>query len=58
MVVPIRPAPNGTIACREHFNRKMLFQGFDRTIHMEFGYRNEDFTEWRLFHGSVIMTTE
>lgn len=40
---------NGTMTPRERFNAQMNFQPFDRTFNMEFGYWNENFTQWKMF---------
>jgi uroporphyrinogen decarboxylase len=34
---------------RERFNRQMHYQSVDRCFNMEFGYWNENFTEWDIF---------
>ncbi len=34
---------------RERFNRQMHYEPVDRCFNMEFGYWNENFTEWDLF---------
>ena len=34
---------------RERFNRQMHYQSVDRCFNMEFGYWDENFTEWPLF---------
>lgn len=52
-IVPIRPRWKGTLTDRERFNRQMHYQPVDRCFNMEFGYWDENFTEWALFrdHG-------
>jgi uroporphyrinogen decarboxylase len=39
---------------RERFNRQMHYQSVDRSFNMEFGYWDENFTEWDIFTGSGI----
>lgn len=52
-VKPLLPPWPGTLTARERFNRQMHFQTVDRSFNMEFGYWNENFTEWSIFveHG-------
>ncbi len=52
-VKPLLPPWPGTLTARERFNRQMHFQAVDRSFNMEFGYWNENFTEWSIFveHG-------
>ena len=52
-ITPIRPAWKGTMTGRERFNRQMHYQSVDRCFNMEFGYWDENFTEWKMFvdHG-------
>lgn len=44
----------GTMTARERFNRQMHYQSVDRCFNMEFGYWNENFTEWDLFRDNGI----
>lgn len=48
-VTPCRPKWKGTLSDRERFNRQMHYQPVDRCFNMEFGYWNENFTEWPIF---------
>ena len=48
-ILPCRPKWKGTMTDRERFNRQMHYQSVDRSFNMEFGYWNENFTEWPLF---------
>ena len=48
-ITPIRPRWKGTMTDRERFNRQMHYQSVDRCFNMEFGYWEENFTEWDLF---------
>jgi uroporphyrinogen decarboxylase len=51
---PIRKKWNGTMTDRERFNRQMHFQSVDRCFNMEFGYWDENFTEWDIFRDNGI----
>ena len=44
----------GTMTPRERFNAQMHFQPFDRTVNMEFGYWQENYTQWDLFTDNGI----
>jgi hypothetical protein len=48
-IVPCRPRWKGTLSDRERFNRQMHYQPVDRCFNMEFGYWDENFSEWDLF---------
>ncbi len=48
-ITPILSSWPGKMTGRERFKRQMNYQSFDRTFNMEFGYWNENFTEWPLF---------
>ena len=48
-VTPIREKWAGTMTDRERFNRQMHYEPVDRCFNMEFGYWNENFTEWSIF---------
>jgi hypothetical protein len=48
-IMPIRPRWKGLMTDRERFLRQMNYQPFDRCFNMEFGYWDENFTEWPLF---------
>ncbi len=52
-IKPILEKWEGRMTDRERFNRQMHFQSVDRCFNMEFGYWEENFTEWPLFrdHG-------
>lgn len=51
---PIRAKWAGRMTDRERFNRQMHYQPFDRCFNMEFGYWDENFTEWPLFLDNAI----
>jgi len=43
---------------RERFNRQMHYQSVDRSFNMEFGYWDENFTEWDIFANNGIKSNE
>jgi uroporphyrinogen-III decarboxylase len=53
-ITPCRPKWPGTLTDRERFNRQMHYQPVDRCFNMEFGYWDENFTEWPLFYENGI----
>ncbi len=57
-ITPIRPKWKGTLTDRERFNRQMHYQPVDRCFNMEFGYWDENFTEWPLFYENGITNNE
>lgn len=57
-IQPIRQKWAGTMTDRERFNRQMHYQPFDRCFNMEFGYWDENFTEWPLFYENGITCNE
>jgi hypothetical protein len=57
-VQPIRPRWKGTLTDRERFNRQMHYQTVDRCFNMEFGYWEENFSEWYIFRDNGIKTNE
>lgn len=58
IIQPIRQKWPGTMTDRERFNRQMHYQPFDRCFNMEFGYWDENFTEWPLFYENGITCNE
>jgi len=48
-ITPIRKPWKGELTHRERFLRQMRFQPVDRSFNMEFGYWQENYTEWDLF---------
>ena len=48
-IKPIRPPWKGELTPRERFNRQMSFQPVDRCFNMEFGYWQENYTQWPMF---------
>ncbi len=57
-VKPLLAAWPGTMTGRERFRRQMQFQSVDRCFNMEFGYWDENFTEWPLFVENGIHNNE
>jgi len=53
-ITPIRPRWRGAMTDRERFVRQMHYQPVDRCFNMEFGYWNENFTQWPLFYENGI----
>ena len=53
-ITPIRPRWKGTMTDRERFNRQMHYQSIDRCFNMEFGYWDENFTEWAMFRENGV----
>ena len=51
---PIVDKWESRITDRERFNRQMHFQNVDRCFNMEFGYWEENFTEWPIFKNNGI----
>lgn len=54
MITPIRPRWKGILSDRERFIRQMHYQPIDRCFNMEFGYWDENFTEWPIFLNNGI----
>jgi len=52
-ITPCRPKWPGTMTDRERFNNQMHHRPVDRCFNMEFGYWNENFSQWSIFtdHG-------
>jgi uroporphyrinogen decarboxylase len=55
-ITPCRPKWKSELTDRERFNRQMHCQPVDRCFNMEFGYWNENFTEWDIFVNNNIRT--
>jgi uroporphyrinogen decarboxylase len=51
---PIRNKWKSTMTDRERFNRQMHYQSVDRCFNMEFGYWDDNFTEWDIFVNNGI----
>lgn len=52
-IIPLLKPWPGTMTARERFHRQMHYERIDRCFNMEFGYWDENFTQWPLFldHG-------
>ena len=48
-IKPCRPKWQGTMTDRERFNNQMHYRPVDRCFNMEFGYWQENFTQWPIF---------
>jgi uroporphyrinogen decarboxylase len=57
-IVPMLEKWSGTMTDRERFNRQMHFKSVDRCFNREFGYWDENFTEWDLFVKNGIKNNE
>lgn len=57
-IVPIRKPWAGTMTGRERFNRQMHWQSVDRCFNMEFGYWEENFTQWKMFAENGVTNNE
>lgn len=57
-IKPIRSKWKGTMTDRERFNNQMRYKPVDRCFNMEFGYWNENFTEWSIFRENGIKNNE
>ena len=57
-IKPFRPRWKGTLTDRERFNRQMHYQSIDRTFNMEFGYWDENFTQWPMFYENGITNND
>jgi len=57
-ITPYLPAWKGTMTPRERFNKQMRFQPVDRSFNMEFGYWDENYTQWDIFVKNGIATEE
>ena len=53
-VTPCREKWKGTMTQRERFNAQMHYRSFDRSVNVEFGYWDENFTEWDVFRENGI----
>jgi len=57
METTIRPLRNrwkGTMTARERFNRQMHYKSVDRSFNMEYGYWEENYSQWELFSKNGI----
>ena len=56
MVTPIREPWKSTMTDRERFNNQMRYKPVDRCFNMEFGYWDENFTQWEVFKKNNVKT--
>lgn len=57
-ITPCRPPWKGRMGARERFTRQMHYQRVDRCFNMEFGYWDENFTEWDIFVDNGVRSNE
>ncbi len=57
-VRPYREKWKGTMTDRERFNNQMHYKPVDRCFNMEFGYWNDNFTQWPIFAENGITCNE
>jgi len=57
-ITPIRPRWKGILSDRERFTRQTHYQPIDRCFNMEFGYWDENFTEWPIFVDNGIKNND
>lgn len=57
-ITPIRPRWKGILSDRERFIRQMHYQPIDRCFNREFGYWDENFTEWPIFLDNGIKNND
>ncbi|MFB3894820.1 MAG: uroporphyrinogen decarboxylase family protein [bacterium] len=57
-IEPIRPKWKGTMTDRDRFNNQMHYRTIDRCFNMEFGYWDENFTQWPIFTQNGIKNNE
>jgi len=48
-IEPTRQPWKGAMTGRDRFNAQMHYRSFDRTFNMEFGYWEENYSEWPMF---------
>ena len=53
-ITPIRSRWKSAMSDRERFNQQMHYQSIDRSFNMEFGYWDENFTQWDIFVNNGI----
>lgn len=53
-VTPCREKWPGTMSQRERFNAQMHYRPFDRSVNVEFGFWEENFTEWAMFKDNGV----
>jgi len=53
-IKPIREKWKGSMTDRERFNAQMHYKNVDRCFNMEFGYWDDNFTQWDIFKNNGI----
>ena len=53
-IKPIRNKWKGTMTDRERFRRQMHYESVDRCFNMEFGYWEENYTQWDVLRNNNI----
>ena len=53
-ITPCRDEWKGTMTQRERFDAQMHYRPFDRSVNVEFGYWDENFSEWEIFRKNGI----
>jgi uroporphyrinogen decarboxylase len=53
-MIQARKPWKGTMTQRERFNNQMHYKSIDRTVNMEFGYWDENYTQWKMFADNGI----
>lgn len=51
---PCRAKWKGTMTDRKRFNNQMHYQSVDRCFNMEFGYWEENFSQWKIFKDNGV----
>ncbi|MDR2418708.1 MAG: hypothetical protein LBD79_06610 [Treponema sp.] len=57
-ITPIRGRWKSAMNDRERFNRQMHYQSIDRSFNMEFGYWDENFTQWDIFVNNSVRNNQ
>jgi hypothetical protein len=55
-ITPCRPRWKGSLTDRRRFNDQMHYRPVDRCFNMEFGYWDENFTQWDIFVKNKVRT--
>ena len=55
-IKPCRPKWAGTMTDRQRFNNQMHYKPVDRCFNMEFGYWEENFSQWSIFTENGVKT--
>ena len=57
-ITPIRQSWKSAITGRERFNAQMHYKAVDRCFNMEFGYWEDNFSQWKIFTENNVTTNE